>query len=352
MIISNLISSNLCDFQKLLINANDLLNAIAKKDPVYFKDKGGQKLEIEVKHVMDQVAKGTDFEDTIKLIGGQHFPDIVAKKYFGVEVKSTTKNHWLTIGNSVLESTRVEDVEHIFLLFGKLVAPAEFKVRRYQDCLSDVVVTHYPRYKINMELPSKQTIFDKMNIDYDEIRKLNNPITPIVNYYKSKLQEGEALWWIDNVSPESQPIVPMTVRLWRTLTKEEKNFYIAKGFILFPEIFGKSSKKYDRFTLWLATNYGVISTSARDSFSAGGEVSLAGLDNIPQIYWQLFLHRDIFLHELNAAEESTFSEFWEIYGNEKDRLLTWIDNISKISTLGADKTRVILSYIFHKSSIF
>ena len=33
---------------------------------------------------------------------------------------------------------RVEDVEHIFILFGKLHKPVEFKTRRYEDCLCDI----------------------------------------------------------------------------------------------------------------------------------------------------------------------------------------------------------------------
>lgn len=51
------------------------------------------------------------------------------------------------IGGSVAEGTRVEDVEHIFILFGKLHKPVEFRTRRYEECLCDIAVTHSPRYK-------------------------------------------------------------------------------------------------------------------------------------------------------------------------------------------------------------
>lgn len=41
---------------------------------------------------MAQTAKGTPFEDSIELIPGQRFPDIIAKKYYGVEVKTSKQN--------------------------------------------------------------------------------------------------------------------------------------------------------------------------------------------------------------------------------------------------------------------
>jgi hypothetical protein len=37
--------------------------------------------------------------------------------------KTTTKNHWKTTGNSVLEGTRIDSVERIFMLFAKLASP-------------------------------------------------------------------------------------------------------------------------------------------------------------------------------------------------------------------------------------
>ena len=74
-----------------------------------------KKLEPYVGNVMTELAVGTAFENSIEVIGGQKFPDIVAKKFYGIEVKTTTQNHWKTTGNSVLESTRVDDVERIFM---------------------------------------------------------------------------------------------------------------------------------------------------------------------------------------------------------------------------------------------
>ena len=89
--------------------------------------------------------------EEIRLVSAQYFPDIIAEKYYGVEVKSTKENHWTSTGSSIVESTRDKNVENIYMLFGKLGGKtAEFKCRPYEDCLSDIAVTHSPRYLINM----------------------------------------------------------------------------------------------------------------------------------------------------------------------------------------------------------
>src|SRR5690606_30366820 len=113
------------EFNTLLNSTVLELNSHAKKSPKIIEQLRGNKLEPYVCGLMSELAEGTNFEGTIVEWGGQKFPDIVANKYYGIEVKTTTKNHWKTTGNSVLESTRVDDVERIFMLFGKLGKPIE-----------------------------------------------------------------------------------------------------------------------------------------------------------------------------------------------------------------------------------
>lgn len=171
-------------FQSLLDNTIAFLKSDSKKNQKTYETLLGNKLEGVVADIMSERAKGSPFENSIELISGQKFPDIIAKKYYGVEVKTSKQDHWTTTGNSVLESTRVEGVERIYMLFGKMVSPFDFKCRPYEECLSEVVVTHSPRYLIDMNLPAGQTIFDKLKIPYDTLRTSTNPIKPIVNYYK------------------------------------------------------------------------------------------------------------------------------------------------------------------------
>ena len=71
---------------------------------------------------MSAAAIGTKFENEIEQTGPQTFPDIIAKKYYGAEVKVTTDDKWMSTGNSVLETTRREDIERIYVFFGKFGA--------------------------------------------------------------------------------------------------------------------------------------------------------------------------------------------------------------------------------------
>lgn len=111
MIISTNKEPILQEFGQLCKDMCQYMNDKSKQEPDYYLAKGAQKLESEVKAALDTVAKGTKFENTIQLISGQSFPDIVASRYYGVEVKSTKEDKWTMIGGSVAEGTRVQDVE-------------------------------------------------------------------------------------------------------------------------------------------------------------------------------------------------------------------------------------------------
>ena len=269
MIISTNRTAYLTEFKTLMKNVTDWLNRDALIRSNYYLKRNAQLLEDDVYKSLNENAINTPFANTIVKISGQKFPDIVAMKYFGVEVKSSKDDKWMTIGGSVNESTRVEGVERIFLTFGKLVSPVEFRTRPYEDCISGVAVTHYPRYKIDMNLAVGKTIFDCMNTTYDELRFSDNPIGNVVKYYKSQMKDGERLWWAG--SEESiLEVDELKIRLADTLTPQERQSTTVEGIALFPEIFGNGQQKYSQFVLWLAAEHRVVSPSTRDFFSAGG----------------------------------------------------------------------------------
>jgi len=238
MIISSNRNPGLFEFKTLVDNVTINLNNDAIKRSDYYLKRNAQLLEDVVFKFLVKSAKETKFEGTIKKISGQRFPDIVAGKYYGVEVKSSKDEKWITLGGSVNESTRVENVERIFLTYGKLTKPIEFRSRPYEDCLSDVVVTHYPRYKIDMNLECGETIFDKMKISYDNLRLLKDPVGKIVDYYRNQLAAGESLWWTGKITKDEhfETSVPMKIRLWRTLSIDEKKKFKTIGLALFPDL--------------------------------------------------------------------------------------------------------------------
>src|SRR3989338_10408595 len=174
MIISKRTEAEGAAFESLLNSGINVIQSEAAKSSKRFRGQSSSDFEKEDYSSLLISAKNTEFEGTIQLVTGHRFPDIVAKQYFGVEVKITKQDHWRSTGNSVLESTRVEGVERIYLFFGKLAVSPEFKIRRYEECLYDIAVTHSPRYLIDMDLEGGKTIFDKMRTRYDDLRNSGN----------------------------------------------------------------------------------------------------------------------------------------------------------------------------------
>lgn len=306
-------------------------------------------MEKDVRDAAIECAKNTKFEGSIQLVSGATFPDIVAAKYYGIEVKSTTLNHWKTIGNSILETTRVADVERMFLTFGKLSDPVSFVSRPYEECLSGIAVTHYPRYQIDMSLDKGETIFDKMGVTYDELRAMNNPVTSVARYYKSQLKQGESLWW---VGERVETIVPAMVRLWKSLPSIEKDELEATIYVYFPEtILSNSQHKYDRATLWLATQKGVINANVRDSFSAGGRSIMKSIDgryiSMPAVFRKIAEHIDMIVDILTTEASELLYENWSI-NIKQDRISQWINLIiSETSDLSKRRdAKAVLEQIF------
>lgn len=316
------------EFNTLLSSIIIELNAHAKKSPKKIEQLKGNKLEPYVGEVMTELAVGTAFENSIEVIGGQKFPDIIANKFYGIEVKTTTQNHWKTTGNSVLESTRVEDVERIFMLFGKLGKPIEFKCRAYEECLSEVVVTHSPRYLIDMNLEKGKTIFDKINTPYDTLRQKQNPIKPITDYYKSKLKPGQDLWWIQDTEQASN----LVINIWNNLNQKEKQEIKNRAMVYFPEVFSNRGDKFARLAIWLVTKESVVCPNIRDLFTAGGKddylIKNKTYKNIPRIYIKLFENIDSVLEVLINTSSIELTEYWKEKTSEKKKIIDWIDLVS------------------------
>ena len=332
MIISVNSKPELLEFKKLMQQTDQLLNDDARKSPKYYATRGGNPLEDDVLSALQVTSKGTPFENTIEKISGQKFPDIIAAKFYGIEVKSTKDNHWTSTGSSIMETTRVADVERIYMTFGKLGGnPIEFLSKPYEECLSGIAVTHMPRYLIDMRLNQGETIFDKMGVPYDTLRKMDNPIAPVAKYYRSKLKEGESLWWTGESSDET---VSATIRLWKKLSPEEKKFYTVYGLVNYPEIFGGN---YDRYALWL-TSQGIVDPHIRDQFSAGGqeEMLLSNGEKVKfsGVYRRIKVYSDMFIRRMRQNDPTILIDRAVLQPLElKQRLKEWSDIVSKKSTM-------------------
>ena len=305
MIYSSLEDPSLEAFEALLVKTRDSLERAGRANPDEMRSRAGVALERVVLEHMTLLSRDTPFEGTINLISGHKFPDIVARKLFGVEVKSSLKNFWQTIGNSVNESTRPDDIETIYIMFGQLQDPISFRTRRYQDCLSDIKVTHYPRYWIDMDLREGQSIFDKMRIPYDELRALDDPFTPIRDYYRGLRKPGEELWWIDDREKTERALSPV-IRALKDLSIAERDTILARALAFFPAVFWRGDQsKYNHVATWLVAAHGVVCASLRDIFSAGGQRSiiLAGSERrIPAVFGRAIDSFEGIKNEINQAK--------------------------------------------------
>lgn len=337
--------SNLEGFMCLMQRTDDLLNRKAQENPDYFRTRGGSLLEDDVLDALNECAEGTPFAGTILKVSGQKFPDIVVSRRYGVEVKSTKEDHWFSTGSSILETTRVPGVDVIYLTFGKLGGErVMFKSRLYEECLSGIAVTHMPRYLIDMRLGKGDTIFDSMHLPYNKLRNMDNPISPVARYYRSKLKSGESLWWTGDSSDES---VSAKIRLWGNLSKEEKSEYTIYACVNFPEVLAGN---YDRYALWL-TSQGVVDSHLRDQFSAGGQEEMLRLSGdkvkFPGVYRRIKDNLNAFLGRMKQVDPSKLVADGNIGQDELEvRLRKWAESVSRKSREGYDVTMDVLRNLF------
>lgn len=317
------------EFKTLVSNTSHYLNAKAQKENKY-KECTSKQLEIEVLEALKNSCTKTLFKpEDIELISGQHFPDIIAGKHFGVEVKSTKENRWTSTGSSIIESTRIPNIDHIYMMFGKLGGtPVEFRCKPYEECLYDIAVTHSPRYLIDMDITPEKTIFHKMGIDYNSFRALDNSIGFVRNYYINKAKEthrSEMPWWLN-----SESISAPTVTLWErsTFTIEEQNRLKSELLILFP--YEICSSNYSLPTLWLCTRHSIINTHFRDLFTSGGRVKIEKT-NCPAIIKRILNLSSLISHIL-TTEDLIYD--MEIYNHKlyesTNKLETWKDQIQEM----------------------
>ena len=280
-------------FADLMCRTERILNTEASARPDEYKKLTSSSLEPCAVEKIRMACADSPFDaNEVKLVSGQRFPDIVADKYYGIEVKSTKNDHWTSTGSSIVETTRVENVDDIYMLFGKLGGDVpQFKCRPYQDVLYDIAVTHSPRYLIDMELAGDETIFSKMGTTYDEFRTSPDSISKVRQYYRElavRKNRQEMPWWITSENIESAH--SFNIKLWNTLEASEKRKLQTKCMILFPEALNpaRSMTKYNNTTLWLCSCNQVVNPNIRDIYSAGGKITHVNGERLKEPVAQVF----------------------------------------------------------------
>lgn len=321
-------------FAELMRKTESHMNDAARCDKLFFARMSASELEEYATYMIEQSCSGTPFNPNhIRLVSGQSFPDITAESYFGVEVKSTNKNHWTSTGSSIVESTRDKNVRSIYMLFGKLGGdPAEFRCRPYDKVLYDITVTHSPRYLINMQLKDGESIFSKMHVSYDDFRTSKDSIAQVRKYYKDKAErenKQEMPWWLADDDDHPQGIM---LRMWSTLTKEERDELLAEAFVLFPRQVLCSN--FNAPALWMCTAKSVLNTHFRDMFSAGGQIKRVNgvllAKPLPKIIKSLIGSADLIR---KAIADCDFQQFIAEYNyeliNSANPIEAWVGQVNE-----------------------
>ncbi|MDD3152330.1 MAG: hypothetical protein PHF76_12250 [Bacteroidales bacterium] len=302
-------------FHDLICGVIEQLELTARTNPKTISScKSGDDFEMCVVNAVQEVLTAKAIEADVLYTPGSHtFPDIIIRydntgEKYGIEVKSSSAKKasgWKINGNSVMGSTRDNDVIETYIIFGKTAESIlEFKARKYEDCVANVVVTHSPRYLIDMDLPEGETFFEKSGIEYKQIVNSDNPIGLITKYFQA---QGQKAWWLAESTPAA-------VRMFTDISIAEQNECFGYGLAHFPELFERNSTKYKRLAMWMATERSVVASSLRDDFSAGGQVSMiingTMYNKLPQIYKRLLEYKNYLLKALEEADAETLCDDW------------------------------------------
>lgn len=295
--------------------ATEVSTSIAHHKPDAFEKR--------VFEVLKEVAKGASVEVTPSF-HPHAFPDIIANG-FGVEVKSTSKDSWQSVGNSVFEGMRDPSVQQIYVMFGKMGGMSAVRWGRYEDRIAHVRLSHAPRFVLDMD--GDASLFQRMNIGYDEFAALSpiDKMGHVRTYARNRLKPGERLWWLEDKGEEKT--LPLQVRLYMALEPEEKIRLRAEAALLCPQIVKppRAKGKYTDAALYILTYHGVFCPQTRDLFSAGS-VALAEDSTRGGNYIQRAL-RNIQGAMLEAAErldDELFEEYWGSVVPRNERIKNWL----------------------------
>lgn len=278
----------------------------------------------------------------------QSFPDIAAGS-FGIEVKFSTNDTWLSIANSVLETNRVPGIEKIYIVFGKMGGVPEVRWGDYEECVVHVRTSHVPRFEI--ELPptgGTKPLFEQMGISYDAFRQMpmSQKMEHIRKYARGRLKKGERLWWLED-SPEPEHTLPIQARLYTRLEKSEQRRLRAEAVLLCPSVVasGRSRDKYDDLVFYLLTYHGVLCHQARDLFSAGS-VANPGNDDMGGIYIEraLKLLQAEMLAAASRLDDALFVEYWGESVPPHERIEKWLLRADSLARDWVPSASLFLEY--------
>ena len=265
--------------------------------------------EDSVFRAMKEKAIGTPFENTISKTERGAFPDIVANQIYGVEVKQVQKQSSRTRGNSIFESTRTKGLEEIYLMMCWDAAKgAQISWCKYQDAVAGVVITHSPRYLLDANLSEGDSLFDKINVDYDTFRKMTQ--AEMMDYVRGLYQTDESskdLWWLE--TRDRKPL-----RLLEAFDDNDAEAHKLTGeaFFLCPQVFGDDNKRKYAAVVAYWLSQGIVSQVVRDKFSSGGRKNIGSVEVTQVLYRSAVKRKQNILDAADSVDDEVICQFWGV----------------------------------------
>ena len=309
------------EFEGLLDAAAERLGLEVRQDAEVHAPR---KFEQRVFEVLKSVAQGQEI-DVSPSFHPHAFPDIIADGY-GVEVKSTTKDSWQSVGNSVFEGMRAPSVDRIYVVFGKMGGFPSVRWGRYEEKITHVRISHAPRFVLEMDRDAR--LFDHLDVTYPEFARLSaeEKMGHIRQYSRARLNPGERLWWLEGNEDETERSLPVEIRIYMDLTQREKRQLRAEAAVLCPQICGgaRERTKYYDVSTYLLRAHGVLAPQTRDLFSAGSVGAKHGERGGPYMQRALSDIESEMDVAMNVLDGELFVEYWGVYCAPGDRIREWL----------------------------
>ena len=327
--------------------------------PNYPKEKFEAKLT-ELIVELDEIAKtqgfenSTDFQEAVRSLSVVYFPEFNVEEdptkqqfpdvpigQFGIEAKFTKANSWRCVGNSIFEGTRNEDVETIYIAYCKMGGTPEVRFRLYDDAICHVRTSHVPRFEVSMEQEAR-SLFSELGISYHSFSLLpdEEKMPHIRKYARSRLSDGEHLWWLEDDPDNIERSMPLQARLYVALEQQEQRILRAEAALLCPQILSHSrdKKKYWDVALFMLSYHGVAAHQARDLYSAGsaandgicpGDPSLNG----NYVACSLFFIQNEMRNAALYLPDELFLEYWHESCPPSERISRWLQKADEFAAI-------------------
>jgi hypothetical protein len=321
----------------------------AHPDSPWFTD--ALSYEQHVRQRLHDEIESVDGSDSLHAVdlhpSGQTFPDVPCGK-FGVEVKFTRADKWVSIANSIRETKRVESVEIVYLMFGKMGGVPSSRWKLYEECVVHVRTSHEPRFQVDMT-GEKESLFKQMGISYDDFRRLDimDKMPYIRKYARSIHPEGH-LWWLEDTGSGEEHSTSVDPILYTSLDQQTKIRYRAEATLLCPQVLkgGNQNGKYNDVVMFMLTYHGVLCHQARDLFSAGSVAHVvksdgSGISNKERAF---IILQDDMVEASKTLDPALFKEYWEEEVEPDDRLAWWLRKADSYATGWTPSDHMFLEY--------